>query len=84
MSEAALPPRMSLEDFLEWQEGERQEGQELRYELVDNRPVAMAGAQQHDRIVTNALIRIAGKLDGDPYGVAPGVTPPAPPPPSPP
>jgi len=61
MSEAALP-RMSLEEFLPWQES-----QEQRYELVDGQPVAMAGArQQHDRIVANALIRIGGKLDGDP------------------
>ena len=61
MSEAVLP-RMSLEDFLDWQEG-----QEQRYELVDGRPMAAAGAKQkHDRIVTNAFIRIGGKLDGDP------------------
>ena len=61
MSEAALPP-MSLEDFLAWQEG-----QEQRYELVDGQPVAMAGARlKHDRIVTNALIRIGGKLDSSP------------------
>ena len=59
MSEAALPSRMSLEQFLDWQEG-----QEQRYELVDGRPVAMARAQQqHDLIVTNALIGIGSKLD---------------------
>lgn len=61
MSEAVLP-RMSLEEFLPWQEG-----QEQRCELVDGQPVAMAGAKQkHDIIVTNALIRIGGKLDGTP------------------
>lgn len=59
MSEAALP-RMSLEEFLPWQEN-----QEQRYELVDSQPVAMAGAKlKHDRIVTNALMRIGTKLDG--------------------
>ncbi len=62
MSEAAVPPRTSLEDFLEWQEG-----QEQRYELVDGQPMAMAGAKQkHDRIVMNAAMRIGTKLDGDP------------------
>jgi Uma2 family endonuclease len=62
MSEAALPPRMSLKQFLDWQEG-----QEQRYELVDGEPVAMAGAKQkHDRIVMNAVMRIGTKLDGNP------------------
>ena len=61
ISEAALPS-MTLEEFLDWQEG-----QERRYELVDGQPMAMAGAKQkHDRIATNALIRIGGKLDGGP------------------
>lgn len=61
MSEAALS-RVSLEDFLGWQEG-----QEQRYELVDGQPTAMAGAKQkHDRIVMNAVMRIGTKLDGNP------------------
>jgi Uma2 family endonuclease len=48
MSERAVT-RMSGEEFLEW--GLHQE---LRYELVDGVPVAMAGAKQrHDRIVSN-------------------------------
>ena len=42
---------MSAEEFLDW--GLHQE---LRYELVDGVPVAMAGAKQrHDRIVASAL-----------------------------
>lgn len=42
-------PRMSAAEFLEW--GLHQE---LRYELVDGVPVAMAGAKRrHDRIVSN-------------------------------
>jgi Uma2 family endonuclease len=62
MSEAALPSRMNLEEFLPWQEH-----REKRYELVDGQPVAMAGAKQtHDRIVVNSIIRIGGKLDGNP------------------
>jgi len=61
MSEAALP-RMTLEEFLPWQEF-----QEQRYELVDGQPVAMAGAKQkHDVIVMNAAMRIGTKLDGTP------------------
>ncbi len=48
MSERAAT-RMSAEEFLEW--GLHQE---LRYELVDGVPVAMAGAKQrHDRIVAS-------------------------------
>jgi Uma2 family endonuclease len=48
MSERAVT-RMSAEEFLEW--GLHQE---LRYELVDGVPVAMAGAKRrHDRIVLN-------------------------------
>jgi Uma2 family endonuclease len=60
MSERAVT-RMSAEEFLEW--GLHQE---LRYELVDGVPVAMAGAKQrHDRIVMNAqgelYIQLRGK-----------------------
>lgn len=60
MSERAVP-RMSAEEFLEW--GLHQE---LRYELVDGVPVAMAGAKQrHDLIVMNArgelYIQLRGK-----------------------
>ena len=61
MSEAALP-QMNLEEFLPWQES-----QEHRHELVDGQPVAMAGAKRkHDRIVTNALVRIGARLEGGP------------------
>jgi Uma2 family endonuclease len=50
MSERAVT-RMSAEEFLDW--GLHQE---LRYELVDGVPVAMAGAKQrHDRIVASVL-----------------------------
>jgi Uma2 family endonuclease len=48
MSQRAVT-HMSAEEFLEW--GLHQE---LRYELVDGAPVAMAGAKQrHDQIVAN-------------------------------
>ncbi len=59
MSEA-FGHRMSLDEFWEWQGG-----QQDRYELIDGEPVAAAGAQQqHDRIVTNALIAIGVHLRG--------------------
>jgi Uma2 family endonuclease len=52
--------RMSAEEFLEW--GLHQE---LRYELVDGAPVAMAGARQrHDRIVMNAQGMMYTQLRG--------------------
>jgi Uma2 family endonuclease len=59
MSERAVT-RMSAEAFLEW--GLHQE---LRYELVDGVPVAMAGAKQrHDLIVANALGMLYNQLRG--------------------
>jgi Uma2 family endonuclease len=59
MSERAVT-RMSTEEFLEW--GLHQE---LRYELVDGVPVAMAGAKQrHDRIVASALGMLYNMLRG--------------------
>lgn len=59
MSQRAVT-RMSAEEFLEW--GLHQE---LRYELVDGVPVAMAGAkQQHDRIVASALGMLYNLLRG--------------------
>jgi Uma2 family endonuclease len=52
--------RMSAEEFLEW--GLHQE---LRYELVDGVPVAMAGAKQrHDRIVMNTQAGLYTQLRG--------------------
>jgi Uma2 family endonuclease len=52
--------RMSAEEFLEW--GLHQE---LRYELVDGVPVAMAGAKQrHDRIVMNIQAGLYTQLRG--------------------
>jgi Uma2 family endonuclease len=59
MSEHAVT-RMSAEEFLEWGLN-----QELRYELVDGVPVAMAGAKQrHDRIVMNAQGLMYAQLRG--------------------
>jgi len=64
MSEA-VSHRMSLDEFWEWQTG-----QEDRYELIDGEPRATAGAQQqHDRIVTNALIAIGVHVRGGPCRV---------------
>ena len=59
MSERSVT-RMSAEEFLEW--GLHQE---LRYELVDGVPVAMAGAKQrHDLIVLNAHGNLHALLRG--------------------
>jgi Uma2 family endonuclease len=59
MSQRAMTP-MSADEFLEW--GLHQE---LRYELVDGVPVAMAGAKQrHDRIVGSALGMLYNLLHG--------------------
>jgi Uma2 family endonuclease len=59
MSERAVT-RMSAEEFLEW--GLHQE---LRYELIDGLPVAMAGAKQrHDLIVLNAHAGLHAQLRG--------------------
>jgi Uma2 family endonuclease len=64
MSQAAAP-RMTLDEFWEWQDR-----QDIRYELVDGIPWAMAGAQQrHDVILTNALVEIGGQLRGKPCRV---------------
>jgi Uma2 family endonuclease len=64
MSQAAIP-HMTLDEFWDWQDR-----QDIRYELVDGIPWAMAGAQQrHDRIVTNALIEIGSQLRGKPCAV---------------
>lgn len=64
MGEATLS-RMTLDEFWEWQDR-----QDIRYELVDGIPWAMAGAQQrHDVIVTNALVEIGGRLRGGPCRV---------------
>jgi Uma2 family endonuclease len=60
MSERAVT-RMSAEEFLEW--GLHQE---LRYELVDGVPVAMAGAKQlHDQIVATVLGMLYNLLRGN-------------------
>lgn len=59
MTERAVT-RMSAEEFLEWSLH-----QELRHELVDGVPVAMAGAKQrHDRIVMNAQGMLYAQLRG--------------------
>ncbi len=64
MSQAAIP-HMTLDEFWVWQDR-----QDIRYELVDGIPWAMAGAQQrHDVIVTNALVEIGGQLRGKPCRV---------------
>jgi Uma2 family endonuclease len=52
--------RMTAAEFLDWQEHQTD-----LHELVDGRPVAMAGAKQrHDRIVANALGELHGQLRG--------------------
>ena len=64
MSEAAAQ-RMTLDEFWEWQDL-----QDVRYELVEGIPYAMAGAlQRHDRIVTNAIVEVGGQLRGSPCAV---------------
>src|SRR5487761_2458502 len=61
----AADHRMTVAEFLDWQQH-----QELRHELVDGRPVAMAGARQrHDRITANALGELHGQLRGQPCRV---------------
>jgi len=56
---------MTLDEFWDWQDR-----QDIRYELVEGIPWAMAGAQQrHDVIVTNALVKIGGQLRGGPCRV---------------
>ncbi len=61
MSQTAVR-RMTLDEFWEWQDR-----QDIRYELVDGIPWAMARAQQrHDVIVVNALGELASQLRGTP------------------
>jgi Uma2 family endonuclease len=66
MSQAELQ-QMSREDFFEWVQA-----QELRHELVDGRPVMMAGSQRrHNEIAINALVLFKSQLRGLrclPYG----------------
>lgn len=55
-------PAMEADTFLAWAEG-----REGRFELVDGKIVAMSGAQRrHDRVVTNAIITLGGKLRDHP------------------
>ncbi len=68
MADAAktLPPRMSVEEFLDWQRK-----QDKLYELVDGRPYLpykmMAGASHnHDRVTVNALGHLFGQFRGSP------------------
>ena len=52
--------RMTADEFLEWSLT-----QEERYELIDGRPVLMAGAtQSHDRIVVNLILAMGPRLRG--------------------
>lgn len=61
MSEARLH-RWTLEEFLAWEER-----QPTKYEFVNGEPRLMTGVTQgHDRIVTNVVIALGGKLRGSP------------------
>lgn len=58
----ALRQRMTLEEFLAWEEG-----QELRYEFDGIGPVAMAGGTAaHDRISLNIAASLVVRLRGKP------------------
>lgn len=62
MTVAAAARPMTADDFLVWSLD-----QEERYELVDGRPVLMAGATvSHDRIVVNILGELRNRLRGGP------------------
>jgi Uma2 family endonuclease len=55
MSERAVGKKMSADDFLRWHELQ----QDLRCELLDGVPVAMARERRrHDQVVVNALIAL--------------------------
>jgi Uma2 family endonuclease len=55
MSERAVGKKMSADDFLRWHELQ----QDLRYELLDGVPVAMARERRrHDQVVVNALVAL--------------------------
>ncbi len=58
----ALRQRMTLEEFLAWEEQ-----QELRYEFDGFQPVAMAGGTaEHDRIALNLAASLVVRLRGKP------------------
>lgn len=62
MADAAQDPRMTLEEFLLW-EGEP----DLRYELVNGSPVAMAPTSGvHATIAVNAAVEIDSRLASRP------------------
>jgi Uma2 family endonuclease len=60
MSEpAATPPRMTVAEFMKWDDGT-----DTRYELVDGRVVAMSPAfEPHGRIAGNAFVEIDRRLE---------------------
>lgn len=61
MSQASAEPRWTEAEFFGWLDG-----QEGRFEFVDGRPVAMTGGtQRHDRIVTNLIVALGGRLPPD-------------------
>jgi Uma2 family endonuclease len=60
MSEPAHDLRMTVPEFLNWDDGT-----ETRYELVGGRPVAMAPAKEpHGRIAVSAALEIRRRLVG--------------------
>ena len=66
MSEAGLR-RWTLEEFLAWEER-----QPVKHEFVDGQVRLMTGVTQaHDRIVTNVVIALGGKLRGSPCRAGP-------------
>jgi len=61
-----LLKKMTVEEFFKWQEG-----QELKYELVDGVPVlpvkAMTGASgRHDTVTVNTILSLGNRLKGKP------------------
>lgn len=62
MSAALRPPRMTIAEFLAWEEG-----QELRWEFDGFEPVAMTGATgAHATLQANLMIALGGRLRGSP------------------
>lgn len=62
MSAAVQHHRMTLDEFLAWEEK-----QELRYEFDGDVPVDMTGGTfAHDRISTNVLRQLGNRLEGKP------------------
>ena len=62
MSAALRPVRMTLSEFLAWEEG-----QELRWEFDGFEPVAMTGVTgAHATIQANIIVSLGGRLRGSP------------------